>query len=206
MSFYEILGIDERATDSEIKKAFLGLTRQFHPDKHQTKDSQEFMAKLNSVFASITEAYSTLSHPGKRQQYDRECAERDFRAAKAVLTKEQRAEILCADGQEKMRQRDYEEAERLFSQAIYLDGSNPVYHYSLARVYIENSQFAQGARALENAIKLNPENDHYHAALGHTFIKLGLPKRARGCFERSLRIHPDNQSALEGLKKAAELL
>jgi len=205
MSHYEILGVDERATDGEIKKAFLGLTHQFHPDKHHGKDSNDLGKKLNTIFASITEAYSTLSQPAKRQQYDKELTARAARAAAANLTKEQRAEILCADGHEKMHERNFEEAERLFSQAIYLDGSNPVYHYSLARVYIENRQFAEGARVLEHAIKLSPKNAHYLAALGHAFIELGLPKRARGCFERSLKILPDNKSALEGLKKVDEL-
>lgn len=206
MSYYEILGVDQQATGDEIKKAFVALTHQFHPDKHHAKDSDDLGKKLNVIFSSITEAYSTLSQPAKRQQYDRDLVEQASRAATANLTKEQRAEILCADGHEKMQERQYEEAERLFSQAIYLDGSNPVYHYSLARVYIENRQFTEGARILEKAIKLNPMNAHYHAALGHAFIEIGLPKRARGCFERSLRIQPDNKSALEGLKKAAALL
>ncbi|KAL7609660.1 hypothetical protein Lser_V15G12330 [Lactuca serriola] len=61
-SLYEILGISMGATESEIKTAYRRLARTSHPD---VKDSsgEEFM-KINA-------AYSTLSDPDKRADYDR---------------------------------------------------------------------------------------------------------------------------------------
>ncbi|KAG8858774.1 DnaJ- protein scj1 [Tulasnella sp. 330] len=59
--FYKTLGIKRSASDSEIKKAYRKLSREFHPDKGGSPDR----------FAEIAVAYEALSDPEKRQIYDR---------------------------------------------------------------------------------------------------------------------------------------
>jgi len=206
LSYYEILNISENATGDEIKKSFLSLTRQYHPDRHISTNSDDLNKKLNTIFASITEAYSTLSHPGKRQEYDRSRQTMAEKNALQNLSKEQRAEMFFADGQEKLLQNELEEAKTLFLQAIHFDESNPVYHYGLARVYTSMKKHAEAARTLGTAVKLKPEDAHYHTALGYAFIEIGLLKRAQGCFQRSLKILPDNTAAANGLQKVEALL
>ncbi|KAI9123493.1 hypothetical protein K1719_004793 [Acacia pycnantha] len=67
-SFYEVLGISMGASCQEIKSAYRKLARTCHPDvvamKHKAESGNEFM-KIHS-------AYSTLSDPQKRAQYDRQ--------------------------------------------------------------------------------------------------------------------------------------
>ena len=62
--YYEILGIQKTASDSEIKSAYRKLAIQFHPDKNP--DDAESEAK----FKEATEAYEILKDPQKRQRYD----------------------------------------------------------------------------------------------------------------------------------------
>jgi len=59
--FYEILGVDKKASKDEIKKAFRTLAHKYHPDK-KTGDAEKFK--------EINEAYSVLSDDQKRAQYD----------------------------------------------------------------------------------------------------------------------------------------
>lgn len=65
-TFYELLGIDKSASADEIKKAFKKAAMKYHPDKAQDENKVAYEEK----FKEINEAYSVLSDPDKRQQYD----------------------------------------------------------------------------------------------------------------------------------------
>jgi curved DNA-binding protein CbpA len=62
--FYDVLGITITATVEEIKKAYLKLAFQYHPDRNQNSPSStERMGEIN-------EAYAVISDPVKRKEYD----------------------------------------------------------------------------------------------------------------------------------------
>ena len=62
--FYKILGVAKDASDADIKKAYRKLARQHHPDRNAGNAASE------KKFKDISEAYSVLSDPDERQQYD----------------------------------------------------------------------------------------------------------------------------------------
>jgi len=64
MNPYKTLGIKKEASEKEIKKAFRDLSKKYHPDKN--KDD----VKAEEKFKEIAEAYSVLSDPKKKMQYD----------------------------------------------------------------------------------------------------------------------------------------
>ena len=59
--YYEILGVDKKASKEDIKKAFRKLAHQYHPDK---KGGDEVK------FKEVNEAYQVLSDDKKRAEYD----------------------------------------------------------------------------------------------------------------------------------------
>lgn len=59
--YYNVLGVDRKASQDEIKKAFRKLAHKYHPDKGGQDESR---------FKEITEAYSVLSDDKKRREYD----------------------------------------------------------------------------------------------------------------------------------------
>ena len=71
--YYEILGVKKDATEQEIKKAYRKLAVRWHPDKNP--DNKE---EAEERFKEISEAYSVLSDPKKRQEYDYGGASFDF--------------------------------------------------------------------------------------------------------------------------------
>jgi DnaJ-class molecular chaperone len=63
-NYYHILGISEKSTHDEIKKAYRGLQMKYHPDKNQ--GSPESIAMTQQ----INKAYETLGDEQQRKEYD----------------------------------------------------------------------------------------------------------------------------------------
>ncbi len=66
-NYYQVLGIDETATELAIKAAYRKMVLQYHPDRSELADAVV-------VFTRIQRAYEVLSHPALRQEYDRQLA------------------------------------------------------------------------------------------------------------------------------------
>jgi curved DNA-binding protein len=62
--YYELLGVDRKASGDEIKKAYRKLAMKYHPDRTKGDKSAE------EKFKKISEAYAVLSDKDKRKQYD----------------------------------------------------------------------------------------------------------------------------------------
>ncbi|MDD3486468.1 MAG: DnaJ domain-containing protein, partial [Atopobiaceae bacterium] len=61
--YYAILGVDEKASIEEIRKAFQTKARKLHPDVNKAPDAEE-------QFKEVSEAYAVLSDKDKRARYD----------------------------------------------------------------------------------------------------------------------------------------
>ncbi|KAF5193428.1 Chaperone protein dnaj 20 protein [Thalictrum thalictroides] len=70
MSLYELLGISESGSFSEIKQAYKQLARKYHPDVSPPDRTEEYTKR----FILVQEAYETLSDPSRRAMYDRDMA------------------------------------------------------------------------------------------------------------------------------------
>lgn len=62
--YYEVLGINKGADEAEIKKAFRGMAKKYHPDMNPGDKEAE------AKFKEVNEAYEVLSNPEKKQRYD----------------------------------------------------------------------------------------------------------------------------------------
>lgn len=64
-NFYEVLRVRTNASQDQIKRAFISLVSQYHPDVY--KGDKVYAERYTSI---ITEAYSVLKDPDKRLDYD----------------------------------------------------------------------------------------------------------------------------------------
>ncbi len=62
-SLYETLGVSEKATQEEIKKAYRKLARKYHPDVNKDEEAV-------NKFKEINAAYEVLSDKKKKDEYD----------------------------------------------------------------------------------------------------------------------------------------
>ncbi|MDR5817428.1 DnaJ domain-containing protein [Caballeronia sp. LZ033] len=69
-TLYETLGVNEHATDEEIKRAYRKAAMRCHPDRNVGNE-----AEAHAQFHEIKEAYAILSDRAQREVYDRTFAE-----------------------------------------------------------------------------------------------------------------------------------
>ncbi|CAF1170854.1 unnamed protein product [Adineta steineri] len=61
--YYDILGVNQRATDEEIKQAYRKLALRLHPDKNSDPQA-------TAQFQVVAKAYKVLGNPRSRATYD----------------------------------------------------------------------------------------------------------------------------------------
>jgi DnaJ family protein B protein 12 len=70
--YYDILGVDKKSTDDEIKKSYKKLALRLHPDKNSAPNATD-------AFKKVSSAYMCLSDEQKKRVYDQHGTEDNFR-------------------------------------------------------------------------------------------------------------------------------
>lgn len=82
-TLYETLGVNEHATEEEIKRAYRKAAMRCHPDRNAGNE-----VAARAKFQEIKEAYAILSDPAQREVYDRIFAEEMHRWEERVRQEE----------------------------------------------------------------------------------------------------------------------
>lgn len=166
--YYEILGVAETATKTEIKKAYFGLVRQYPPEKEPEK------------FKEYRKAYEVLFDENSRKEYDSINSIPEF--YRDVL---KYAMDMMAAG-------EYEAAIDQFKNITdrYPDLLNV--YAMLAEAYSMNGNTGNAVKILEKLVKLEPDNMAYQRSLGAAYAERGFNKKALKQFEKTLKLEPDN--------------
>ena len=67
---YDLLGVSVDADKKDIKRAYFDLATAVHPDKYFKKRLGPYKAKMEAIFARVTDAHDVLSNPKRRADYD----------------------------------------------------------------------------------------------------------------------------------------
>jgi len=145
---YEVLGVDPSAGRADIRKAYMGLIRRFHPDNYFQQVDGETQLALETAYQRVTTAYETLADRKRRDKYDvsighfgstsdgsgsrvkREIAELEaYRAKNATGIK--RAKELWESALEDVEAGDLKGARNKLRLAMTFDPRNPVFKRKL---------------------------------------------------------------------------
>ncbi|MBI3074145.1 MAG: DnaJ domain-containing protein, partial [Deltaproteobacteria bacterium] len=69
-SLYEALGLTSSTRTVDVRRAYLALTKKYHPDNYFRRASATLTAVLEELYERLTDAYDTLSSAEKRAAYD----------------------------------------------------------------------------------------------------------------------------------------
>ncbi len=195
---YEVLGVPQTATATEIRHAYYALARRFHPDKFTHEDMK---TKAEKVFAHITEAYSTLTREDSRRRYDEDQAIR--KSGHAQEKKSDGGEVARMNfkhGKEMFDKGRFGEAISFLQNACDQEPSKAEHFHYLAMAQSKNPRWKKDAE--ENflkAIERDPTNAEIYSRLGSLYALGGLHSKARDMFKKALQWDPSNAEAAGAL-------
>lgn len=181
-NYYEILGIARSAGSGDVRKAYLQLARERHPDRFSDPAEKQ---RAQTAFQEITAAFNTLFNERERREYDR-ALEQPRPTTPAGLAGEAHAH-----GLQKLESGPLAEAVEHFRAAVHFVPNDARYHHALGIALSRNPPSArEAAEALETAVRLAPGEVAYHLDLAELFLRQGMKIRARRVAEAALKLDP----------------
>lgn len=203
--YFTLLGVSESDSREQVRKSYFNLVKTYHPDRFFENDSLlDLKDKVNALFQRISDAHETLSDMTARARYisDRKGQSSSRTTNLEVLLQ---AETAFQTGMVLFRARKYEEAQKLFTEALELNGNEAEY-----LLYQAWSAYKSGSRSLESvemaragllrAAELNPRLSQAHLYLGYICKDEGREPEARRRFERAIQANPNCTEALRELR------
>ncbi len=205
-NYYDILGVPRTASLDDIKKRYRELARQHHPDVNRNKPDA---AKL---FAEITKAYKTLSHPDERATYDADMALRERRAAAGAARAA--ANNFPGTAPPPPRSGTGRPAGTNGRATGAPGGATPPPRTSTPRpdtarlISQAQAAFVRGkfveARALcEQVLRHDRRNAQAHEILGDVYRLQGRTEDAINMYTMALQLNPRNHTVMERLERLA---
>jgi curved DNA-binding protein CbpA/DNA-binding MarR family transcriptional regulator len=219
VTFYDVLNVSSDTPAADVKQAYYGLARKYHPDRFRSSGESPLHTRLESAFARITQAYETLMDSSLRTAYDaklvaKESKDRFVRSApkpgaavpesagEAVESESQRAEDSFTEGFAALQQGQMTLAVGLLAAAARAVPEESRYRAYYGRALAGHAKTRHSAEAeLQAAIRLDPSNAAYRVMLAELYRDLGFAKRAQGEAKRALSIEPGNLEARELLRQ-----
>ncbi|HEY6005701.1 MAG TPA: DUF4388 domain-containing protein [Anaeromyxobacter sp.] len=194
--FFARLGIPDTSGREDVKKAFLSLAKQFHPDRFASPGLADLQEVVKDFFAAVNEAYEALSDDRKRAEYL--AARREKRTVRSEA-----ARVDFQKGEACLRTRDFARARGFLESAVRAD---PQAEYQAALAFACLADPAHRDR--ERARKLLDEATR-DAACDRAFYVAGVLARDEGDdggaerhFRSAIKANPRNADAVRELRLA----
>jgi len=202
VNYYEILGIERSASESEIRERFRKLAREQHPDRF----TGVVKAEAERKFQTLTEAMNVLTNVARRRQHDAETAA--GAPAAAATDPSQVAKVYMSKGAKAFKESDFQTAYENFDWASkHNPQDGKAFHY-LALAAIRLSGYTrQSLQAIETAIVREPYNPVYLKDAGLICRRAGLTSKAERYLEEALKWgkeNPEVESALFELRQSRD--
>jgi curved DNA-binding protein CbpA len=168
--YYQILNVPPTASPRQIKKAYVRLVKQFHPDRNPKDPKSDERTK------AINEAYAVLKDRRQRHQYDR-MRERG-RMPEGTMPND-------VDGQPFSKH---------FHTMMYLKKNRGALK-NFALHAFNRGDYTLAGSLLERAILLSPEDHELYAGLSWCLYHQGHYDRCAQVLEKSLALNPKNMDA-----------
>lgn len=194
------LAIGPDVKREQVKTAFLGLAKRFHPDRLPPSLSA-LAPRMSAVYEAIRDAYDVLYDDAKRAAYLQELRSKATQFAPRT-SGEDPNEFFKA-GEIFLRKRDFAAAADHFDRAFQ---NEPRAVFLAARawaIYMDPQRKAEATRAkqmMTEALRMDPQCDRAHYQLGVIARVEGDVDRAERHFREAIRLNPKHLEANQELR------
>jgi DnaJ-class molecular chaperone len=157
MDYFQILKLGQDAAPADIKKAFYGESRTYHPDRFYHLADKASKERVSSIYKRITEAYYVLRDDTKRKKYLADITGPE-RAQKLRFTEATEVEAKKAAKQEQESEYGTNPKSRQFFKTALDD--------------MANERWSQAERNIKMAMTYEPANARYKEKLAEVQQKL----------------------------------
>ncbi len=190
LDYYQLLGLNAKATTAEIKASYLQAAKHYHPDALATAGLEEqTRQQANKVFARISKAYSVLSNQRQRAEYDEARSSDEGPIDTARLAN---AESLYRKGEVLLRLGNFAGAIEFLRPAVELWPEESEYCSALGWALYRKlpSEPDLAREQLELAVELSPKNATAIHQLSIVVRSMGETEEADSLLGRARSIDP----------------
>jgi len=189
MNYYQILQVGPEADQSEIRRSYYRLMREYSPDRFMRETNEKTKEQLKEIFRILTHSYEVLTDPDARKEYDLTIP--DFTGA--APEEEEAIESLW----------DSEEGKSALMEA------NPDLarsFYDSAMEDFRNENYRSAELNFKLAVEMDPNNSDYQAGLSKT-RRIVAKDRAQKEAIKAVYLEDEekHQRAIKHMKRAIEL-
>ena len=200
-NYFEMLGVKESASGSEISKKYMTLAKTWHPDR-LPPELASLRPWVDEIFHLFTVANDTLSDTKKRIEYQRTVmqgggtpeAERKLNVMVEAAINFQKVDVL-------VKRRRYDEALQICNAAMSVVRKEADYPAMkawilLLRDGVDDEETADEIRGLlRSTFAINPDHVHGHFVRAHFLKRQGEHDKALKHFMKVARLDPQNLEA-----------
>jgi len=201
-NYYKTLGISNFASIEEIKKVYKALAKKYHPDKNPNN------LKAEERFKEISNAYSFLSDPIKKQVLDKrlKLLLQTLQNKQRTTTKKPQTppSYHRANNQQKARKKSNVKNKKrntiyilstlilgifialMLIGAHYLNLYSAKKYHSLASLYLSNGEYKNSLQHLELAKRYDVYLSEIHELEGDVMLKMNQNEKALNFYELSI--------------------
>ncbi len=199
-NFFERLGIPEDADDSHVKKAYIKLAKQYHPDTVAGNSVTEIKKCYEDIFALINEAYQRLEKGESRKEYLSSIRQSKDGKSEVDITAilEEEAKFIKAKGLIK-NNRNIETGLEILEEIMKRNPDDEYRIYHLWGKYLKEKptdpvQINKTIAALEQIGK-KKEIPDLLLFLGYLYKAIKNEEKMIDAFKRLLKLEPNNTIA-----------
>lgn len=205
-NYYQILGVDSKASTNDIKKAYFRLAKLYHPDKFRGDEYKNLRKDIDEIFNKISQAHKVLTSVSKRTEYERSMTTpKEDQETIQKFTRIRNAELRFIEGKAAFQRGKFDEAMEALKWAIELNPEESEYHRLMGQVYMSKylpsqPEFQKADEFLRKSIQLRSNDPENYFHYGQYQKRIGDVNGAYGSFKKACEMRPNYHEAMREIR------